>query len=386
MLHKNSINQFFNISYLKENDSYASTYKDSNMASLVKGNDYYNLFRKKNNMKNKKNDFEEEKKEKSNIFGIIDYMNKNKKKEQNKNYTTTRNDYYPNSSSKFNNFYKSNYHKNSLINRTMRVLSLQKGNVNSDISMFDTNRCFLINYYNRRKIKEIKKKKFNEQCNKTQLLKENKKIFHKYDVNKGSKKDKNNNNNNVKSDFNNGHKKLELIKKQYIKNIKKTQIIFHDIKEKMNNITLYQNNILEINNKTLKYSNLSQEDNLKKYKEENNKNLKDFKSKNNHTKKRPLSCGNNKADNINMKKIRKKILNSQIMNEKEKRENDVNNKIYKIRNYNNIKNKCLNRLRFYNALLDVNNDKKINFYNYLKQKFKNNNIIKKRYYSHNISC
>ena len=154
----------------------------------------------------------------------------------------------------------------------------------------------------------------------------------------------------------------------------------------MNNITLYQNNILEINNKTLKYSNLSQEDNLKKYKEENNKNLKDFKSKNNHTKKRPLSCGNNKADNINMKKIRKKILNSQIMNEKEKRENDVNNKIDKIRNYNNIKNKCLNRLRFYNALLDVNNDKKINFYNYLKQKFKNNNIIKKRYYSHNISC
>ena len=385
MLHKNCINQFFNISYLKENDSYASTYKDSNMASLVKENDYYNLFRKKNNMKNKKNDFEEEKKEKSNIFGIIDYMNKNKKKEQNKNYTT-RNDYYPNSSSKFNNFNKSNYHKNLLINRTMRVLSLQKGNVNSDISMFDTNRCFLINYYNRRKIKEIKKKKFNEQCNKTQLLKENKKIFHKYDVNKGSKKDKNNNNNNVKSDFNNGHKKLELIKKQYIKNIKKTQIIFHDIKEKMNNITLYQNNILEINNKTLKYSNLSQEDNLKKFKEENNKNLKDFKSKNNHNKKRPLSCGNNKADNINMKKIRKKILNSQIMNEKEKRENDVNNKIDKIRNYNNIKNKCLNRLRFYNALLDVNNDKKINFYNYLKQKFKNNNIIKKRYYSHNISC
>ena len=386
MLHKNSINQFFNISYLKENDSYASTYKDSNMASLVKGNDHHNLFRKKNNMKNKKNDFEEEKKEKSNIFGIIDYMNKNKKKEQKKNYTTTRNDYYPNSSSKFNNFYKSNYHKNSLINRTMRVLSLQKGNVNSDISMFDTNRCFLTNYYNRRKIKEIKKKKFNEQCNKTQLLKENKKIFHKYDVNKGSKKDKNNNNNNVKSDFNNGHKKLELIKKQYIKNIKKTQIIFHDIKEKMNNITLYQNNILEINNKTLKYSNLSQEDNLKKYKEENNKNLKDFKSKNNHTKKRPLSCGNNKEDNINMKKIRKKILNSQIMNEKEKRENDVNNKIDKIINYNNIKNKCLNRLRFYNALLDVNNDKKINFYNYLKQKFKNNNIIKKRYYSHNNSC
>ena len=383
MLHKNSLNQFCNISYLKENDSCASTNKDSNMTSSIKGNDYYNLFRKKNNLKNNKNDFEEEKKEKSNIFSLHDYMNKNKKKEINKNYATARNDYYSNGLSKFNNFYKSNYSKNSIINRTMRVLSLQKGNINSDISMLDTNKCFLINYYNRRKIKEFKKKKLNEQCNKTQLLKENKKLYHKNNDNKGPKK---NNNNNAKSDFNNEQKKLELIKKQYIKNFKKTQIIFHDIKEKMNNITLYQNNILEINNKTLKYSNLSQEDNLKKYKEENNKNLKELKSKNNHNKRRPLSCGNNKIDNNNMKKLRKKILNSQLINEKEKRENDVNSQIDKIRNYNNIKNKCFNRLRFYNALLDTNNDKKINFSNYLKQKFKTNSIIKKKYYNHNISC
>ena len=382
MLHKNSINQFFNFNYLKENDSYVSTNKDSNIISSIKGTNYYNLFRKKNNLKNKKNDFEEEKNEKSKIFGIHDYIYKNKKKTNHKNYTTARNDYYPNNSSKFNNFYKSNYTKDSIINRTMRVLSLQKGNMNSDISMFDTNRCFLINYYNRRKIKNLKKKKLNENFNKTQLLKENKKIF---DENKVLKK--NNNNNTAKSDFKNEQKKLELIKKQYIKNIKKSQILFHDVKEKMNNITLYQNNILSINNKTLKYSNLSQEDNLKKYKEENNKYLKDFKSKNNHTKKRPLSCGNNKLDNNNMKKLRKKILNSQLISGKEKRENDLNSKIDRIINYNNIKNKCFNRLRFYNAILDANNDKKIIFYNnYLKQKFKNNNVFKKRYYCNNISC
>ena len=63
--------------------------------------------------------------------------------------------------------------------------------------------------------------------------------------------------------------------KQKIKNnniIKKSQIIFHDIKEKMSNISHYQNNILELNNKCLKYSSLSREDNLKKYKEENKRN------------------------------------------------------------------------------------------------------------------
>ena len=389
MLHKNSLNNCYNIDYLKENESCASTNKDSYMTSSLKGNNSYNLFRNKNNLKNAKSAYYEEKKEKSNNFAIQDYMSKNtykcKKKETNKNYTSAKNNYYRNSSSKFNNFYKSNYHKNSIINRTMKVLSLQKAIVNSDISMLDTDRYFLINYNNKNKIKEIKKKKLKEKCNKTQLLKENKKYNHKNCNNKGSMK--HNNNTSVKSDFNNEQKKLELIKKQYIKSMKKSQIIFHDIKEKMNNITYYQNSILEFNDKCLKYSTLSQEDNLKKYKEENNKNLKDFKSKKNRTiYRRPLSCGNEKVENKNIKKIKKKLLNSQAINIKEKRENDINCKIDKIKNYNTITNKCCNRLRFYNALLDMNNDKKTNFYNYLKQKFKNNSIMKKRYYSHNISC
>ena len=41
----------------------------------------------------------------------------------------------------------------------------------------------------------------------------------------------------------------------------------------MRNIKEYQNNILALNNKCLKYSSLSKEDILKKYKEENKKNL-----------------------------------------------------------------------------------------------------------------
>ena len=47
------------------------------------------------------------------------------------------------------------------------------------------------------------------------------------------------------------------MKKQYIKNLKSAHALFHDIKNKMSNISEFQKNILELNNKCLKYSSLS---------------------------------------------------------------------------------------------------------------------------------
>ena len=78
MLQKNSsLNNFFCIDYMKENESCASTNKDSNMTSSIKGNNYHNFFRNTNYLKKMKNEYEEEKKEKSNILRIQDYMSQN---------------------------------------------------------------------------------------------------------------------------------------------------------------------------------------------------------------------------------------------------------------------------------------------------------------------
>ena len=149
----------------------------------------------------------------------------------------------------------------------------------------------------------------------------------------------------------------------------------------MINITELQKNILELNNKCLKYSSLSQEDNLRKYKEENKKNLKEYKFKKNQIVKRPFSCNDIEEKKKNSKNIKKQILSVKVINKRKKRENDIKKKLYNIKNNNNINIKCYNSLRFFNEVLNENKEKKLHFYNYLKQK-KNNN--KYRYYSPNF--
>ena len=171
------------------------------------------------------------------------------------------------------------------------------------------------------------------------------------------------------------------MKKQYIKNIKSTHALFHDIKNKMSNINEFQKNILELNNKSLKYSSLSQEDNLKKYKEENRKNLKEYKLKKIEViTKRPFSCNDIKSKRKNLKMVKKKILNEKVMNKIEKREKDIKEKLNNIKNYNNINIQCYNSLRFFNEVLNDNKEKKSKFYNYIKQKANKN-----RYFSQNVS-
>ena len=205
-----------------------------------------------------------------------------------------------------------------------------------------------------------------------------------YWINNNGKKNANNINTNKKFDINKEKKVIELMKKQYIKNIKSTHALFHDIKNKMSNISEFQKNILELNNKCLKYSSLSREDNLKKYKEENKRYLREYKLKKNEINtKRPFSCNDIKRKNKkkNLKMVKKKIFSEKIMNKVEKREKDIKEKLNNIKNYNNINIQCYNMLRFFNEVLNDNKEKKSNFYNYIKQKANKN-----RYFSQNISA
>lgn len=395
MLHKSNIDYIFHFDYVNENESCASTNKDSNMASSIKGNNYYNFFRNSNEIKRNPEYKDYDNKENglnNNNIKIQSYISQKNNKENkikiSKNPSRTKSNYYPKRYSYFNNYKKNNVFRNSLINKTINVLNLKKGTFNQKISKFEFNNysSFRHNQINLKK-KAPEKIKFNEKINRTQNFIKNKKIDLSKNV--GAKTDKKKNTNteysNKKYDFNNEKKKLELIKKQYIKNIKNTKIIFHDIKHKMSNITEYQKNILDLNNKCLKYTSLSQEDNLRKYKEENIKNLNEYKLKKEEIMKRPFSCDDKKEKRKKNKKVKKKILNVELMNKREKREKELKEKFNNIKNYNNIKSKCYNSLRFFNEILDKNKEKKMNFHKHLKEKI-NNNKIQKRYFSQNISA
>ena len=333
------------IDYTNESLSFASTNKDSNMTSSHKGNNFYNnFFRNKNSLKRQYdyNDLEEnEKKTNINNIKIQSYIvNKELKKENLKQY------------------------KSKIVSSNF------------------------LSYKQNKKVqkKENAKDKLNEKKNKSQqIIKSKTDNFSKnYWINNNGKKNANNINTNKKFDINKEKKVIELMKKQYIKSIKSTHALFHDIKNKMSNISEFQKNILELNNKCLKYSSLSREDNLKKYKEENKRNLREYKLKKNEINtKRPFSCNDIKRKNKkkNLKMVKKKIFSEKIMNKVEKREKDIKEKLNNIKNYNNINIQCYNMLRFFNEVLNDNKEKKSNFYNYIKQKANKN-----RYFSQNISA
>ena len=379
------------IDYTNESLSFASTNKDSNMTSSHKGNNFYNnFFRNKNSLKRQYdyNDLEEnEKKTNINNIKIQSYIvNKENKNEKNIESSRINYNYYPKEYSSFNYYYKIYNGKNSLINKIINILNLKKENLKQYKSKIVSSN--FLSYKQNKKVqkKENAKDKLNEKKNKSQqIIKSKTDNFSKnYWINNNGKKNANNINTNKKFDINKEKKVIELMKKQYIKNIKSTHALFHDIKNKMSNISEFQKNILELNNKCLKYSSLSQEDNLKKYKEENKRYLREYKLKKNEINtKRPFSCNDIKRKNKkkNLKMVKKKIFSEKIMNKVEKREKDIKEKLNNIKNYNNINIQCYNSLRFFNEVLNDNKEKKSNFYNYIKQKANKN-----RYFSQNISA
>ena len=392
MFQKNNISHFSNIDYTNESLSFASTNKDSNMTSSHKGNNFYNFFRNKNNLKRQYdyNDLEEnEKKTNINNIKIQSYIShivsKENKNEKNIKSSRVNYNYYQKEYSSFNYYYKNNNGKNALINKTINILNLKKENLKQNKSKIVSSNFLSYKQNKKTQKKTYAKDKINEKKNKSQqIIKSKIDNFSKnYGINNNGKKNTNNIGINKKFDINSGKKVIELMKKQYIKNIKSTNSLFHDIKNKMSNISEFQKNILDLNNKCLKYSYLSQEDNLKKYKEENKRNLREYKLKKSEIiTKRPFSCNDikKKKKKKNLKMVKEKIFGEKIKNKVEKREKEIKEKLNNIKNYNNINIQCYNSLRFFNEVLNDNKEKKSNFYNYIKQKANKN-----RYFSQNIS-
>ena len=387
MLQKSNFVKFFfkkpplKNDYLYENESFASTNKDSYMTSSIKGNNYYTSFRINNSIKRNNNNKETDLKAYSINNRIHSYMNQIINKEKKYEYENEKGsniifNYNQNTSSNINYFNKRNQDKFSLINKTKNILNIKNANIKKDLLKYDFKNYFTHKHNNINKRKLHDKKILNEKKNKTQSIRINKKQNFSRDIEDKNFINKTSNNN---FDLNEEKNKIDLIKKQYIKKINNTKIIFHDIKLKMCNIQRYQNKILEINKKSLKYSDLISSDNLMKYKEENKKNLKEYKSKKNQKNKRPLSCitKNNKIKNNNKKFIKKRIFSAEIgnKNKKEIRNLSLKEKLRKIDKYDNIRNHFYNSLKYYNDLLDKNKDKKQKILNRLKGRSSDNIII-----------
>ena len=394
MLQKGKYSFFFNYDYTNENESWASTNKDSNMTSSNKGNSSYNFFRNQNILtkksESKNNYIDKEIKRNLRTIKIPSSTDKISDKankiENSKNSPKMINNYSPKSFTTFNNYNKYNTKKNSLINKTTNILNLKKANFKQNVPKFIF-RNYLTFKQNKKEQKEITiKKKFKERLNKTHSIFDNKKNYFPVGI-----EIKNNHKNNSKQicedekmDFNKEKAKIVLLKNQYINNIKNTHILFHDIKNKMSSITEFQKNIFELNKKCVKYLALSKEDNLKKYKDENNKKLNEYKLKKNQIAKRPFSCNDAIGKKKKKKKIlKKKIFSEEVTNRREKRGNCIREKNNN-KKYDNINKKCYNSLRFFDEILKENQEKKLNFYSYLKQKI-NSNKFKNKYYSENNS-
>ena len=351
------------------------------MTSSIKGNNYYSSFRINNSIKRNNNNKETDLKAYSINNRIHSYMNQIINKEKKYEYENEKGsniifNYNQNTSSNINYFNKRNQDKFSLINKTKNILNIKNANIKKDLLKYDFKNYFTHKHNNINKRKLHDKKILNEKKNKTQSIRINKKQNFSRDIEDKNFINKTSNNN---FDLNEEKNKIDLIKKQQIKKINNTKIIFHDIKLKMCNIQRYQNKILEINKKSLKYSDLISSDNLMKYKEENKKNLKEYKSKKNQKNKRPLSCNtkNNKIKNNNKKFIKKRIFSAEIgnKNKKEIRNLSLKEKLRKIDKYDNIRNHFYNSLKYYNDLLDKNKDKKQKILNRLKGRSSDNIII-----------
>ena len=342
MFQKNNISHFSNIDYTNESLSFASTNKDSNMTSSHKGNNFYNFFRNKNNLKRQYDYYDlEENEKKTNINNIkiqsyISHIfNKEKKNEKNIKSSKLKYNYHPKEYSSFNYYYKNNNGINCLINKTINILNLKKENLKQNKSKIVSSNFLSYKQNKRIQKKTYAKDKLKEKKNESQQIINSKidNLSNNYGINNNDKKNTNNININKKLDINFGKKVIELMKKQYIKNIKSTHSLFHDIKNKMSNISEFQKNILELNNKCLKYSSLSQEDNLKKYKEENKRSLREYKLKKNEIlTKRPFSCNDIKKKNFKM--VKRKIFSEKIMNKVGKKEKEIKEKLNNIKNYN----------------------------------------------------
>lgn len=313
-------------------------------------------------------------------------------------------------------------------NRTKSILSLNFENSNSNININNNHKIKRnssnYHYKSERKSKliniENKSNKRNGnglEFNNTDKNIKKKKLINKMNfkstINNTIKPQKNEVQKTAEIDFQTEKNKLKSLKKQYIYNSFNALDKIYLIKNNMNKINLYQNNIIDLNNKCAKYSDLIKQDNLQKYREENKKNLKKYKSSENITiNKTKLKSKNKKvissrpqSYNINKNKIDKKdkknlkkMNNTKNKNEnksrcisadivkrkeiKKEREKKINNRVLYVLKNDYENNNMGNRLDYCNYLLKENEDKKQKFYNQLENKSKQIEDSKKR----NNSC
>ena len=320
---------------------------------------------------------------------FITQFNINNNREENE-----KNQLYSNNYSILNYSKNLNNEKNSSITKkTAFVLNLKSENNNNK----NIEKCLSTSKRNNEQTRNKDNNKFNKRkIYNTEKHIKNKKLIRKMNSN-------NNNNNNFPKkqqyiiqenkelNFDSEKNKLELIKQQYIDNTINTQKTIHQVKDNFNKINTYNENILKLNDKCLKYTDLVQPDNLYKYREENNNNLKKYKPKQNINKniKRPLTYdkhlknrnkkNKNKIKNdINLVENKKKYLSAETIKRKEikeKRNKKINNRVLNVLKNEYKNNKIEKCLDFYNNLLKNNEEKKQLFYDeleYKSKKLKNN--------------
>ena len=167
MLQKGKHSFFFNNDYMNDNESWASTNKDSNVTTSIKGNSSYNFFRDKNIFQRKhgndNNFIEKEIKRNMKIINIPSFIDKIPEKanqnENNKISPKINNNYSPKSFSNINNYNKNNNkieeeieinYKNKEKHNTKNSNKnyVNNSNHNSNKKIFDSNKKYKINNNN----------------------------------------------------------------------------------------------------------------------------------------------------------------------------------------------------------------------------------------------
>jgi hypothetical protein len=279
--------------------------------------------------------------------------------------------------------------------KTIQVLNLNKKEENNNKKKEDIKRHNFIGKKNKIKkfgiIKTIKSKKIKN----GKLIQKN--ILNYFNIPKTTKdtnlKEDNNNN------FATNKKKLEIIKKSYLANVVSSKELFSNLKYKMNNLNYLQSNILELNDKCLKYSDLIG-DNLSLNKKENNENLNKYRPKIQNNDHRPLSYNpsikrrkNNSCKNIEKKpqscnKKMKKYKSAEYMKieeAKQKREKIIYDRVFNVLKNDCDNNKMENYLNYFNDILKDNQEKKkiiSNQADYKSKQLENNRIRNSRSYSY----
>ena len=357
------------------------SYRDDSTLSTTNRNSFYNQFSIKSNRTISHYSNFGNYKQENNNYDLISKTQSNNKENAN-NFLYQNNYLYHYCSN--NNYYLNNEKNDSIKNKTINILNLNgKSKSNIEKKSISKNNNIYKNRFD--KYKSLTNKK-----NKKLIVKN----IYQNNNNSDSEMDNNKYLRDNKNIFDLEKNNLELIRQKYINNTINTQKNIHEIKKGLHKYDININNILELESKCLKYSDLIKPDNLYKYREENNNNLKKYmpKLKNKSITKRPLSYDKNSQkkkpnkynikSNNNLNKKRKYLSAENIKGKKkEPRKKVINKGVSKVLKNNKINDNIQKKLDYYNYLLKDNEEKKNLLFHEIDYKsrenyyFKNNHFI-----------